>query len=129
MATTQTLHKPWSRSSHGVLAGVCKGIAERFQLDVTLVRLGYAFAVLFFGVGIGVYILCALSLPSEANLDHAYDSRIFGVASRFARRFDLDVGLTRLVFLFLLFVSGGCMLLAYLILYFVLPTDSELKTS
>lgn len=117
----------WCRSRDGVIAGVCKGLAERFDLDVLFVRLAWLLAILLAGAGLGLYLLLAISLPREDRLDQAYDSRVFGVAARFARRFALDVGLTRAAFVFLLFATGGTMLLAYIIMYFILPTEAELR--
>ncbi len=117
----------WCRSRSGVIAGVCKGLAERIDIDVIFVRLVWALAVLLAGAGLGLYLLLAVSLPREDRLDQAYNSRVFGVAARFARRFELDVGLTRAAFVFLLFATGGTMLLAYLIMYFILPSEAELR--
>ncbi len=113
----------WARSANGIIAGVCNGLAQRFRVNVTLVRIAWTLSVLLAGIGIGVYLILALSLPRDDRLDQAYESRILGVASRFARRFDLDVGLTRAGFLFLLFGTGGLMVLAYVIMYFVLSHD------
>ena len=45
--------------------GVCGGIAEYFDIDSTIVRLGLTLSVLFFGVGIIGYLVAALVLPSE----------------------------------------------------------------
>lgn len=45
--------------------GVCGGIAEFFGIDSTLVRLGYAFLVICAGIGIILYILCALIIPKK----------------------------------------------------------------
>lgn len=119
--------RPWTRSSTGILAGVCKGLAQRFDLDVLIVRLGLVLAVLFFGTGGLAYIIAALSLPREDKLENAYESRILGVCARFATRFDLDVGLTRMGFLTLLLFSCGTMIAVYLILYFILPSREECK--
>ncbi len=119
--TTQTHSQPWVRNKDGILAGVCAAIARRFQLDVMLVRLALIFSALFFGVGIGLYIFCAIGLPREDRLNKAYEPRLFGVCSRFARRFDLDLGFTRTAAVLLLFCTGGTVFLIYLVLYFVLP--------
>ena len=49
------------RSRHDkMLAGVCAGIAEYFDIDPTLVRLGFAIFVFAYGSGILAYILCEL---------------------------------------------------------------------
>lgn len=50
-----------------MLFGVCAGIAEYFDVDPTLVRLGAAVLV-FTSVGIPAYIIAAIVMP-EAPLD------------------------------------------------------------
>lgn len=54
-------------TSNAQLAGVCGGLAEYFNLDPTLVRVGYV-VFTFFGVGspILLYILLAFIMPEEA---------------------------------------------------------------
>jgi len=37
---------------HRVLGGVCSGLAEYFDMDVTVVRLLFAFTVIIMGVGV-----------------------------------------------------------------------------
>lgn len=117
--------RAWTRSSSGILAGVCKGLAERFDVDVLLIRFALIVSVLVFGTGVLAYIILALSLPREDRFATAYDSRIMGVCSRFAKRFDLDVGLVRAGFLTLLFCTGGTIFLVYVIMWFILPTKEE----
>ncbi len=53
-------------TSDALLAGVCGGIANYFQLDPTLVRVGYVILSLM-GVGTPVllYILLAIIIPAE----------------------------------------------------------------
>ncbi len=50
-----------------MLAGVCGGIAEYFQIDVTLVRLGWVFLSIFSAgfPGIVAYIVCVFVIPME----------------------------------------------------------------
>ncbi|MBR4933612.1 MAG: PspC domain-containing protein [Clostridia bacterium] len=43
--------------------GVCAGIAEYFDIDPTLIRLVWAFAVLCVGTGIWAYIIAAIVMP------------------------------------------------------------------
>ena len=119
----------WTRSSSGVVAGVCKGLAQRFDIDVMIVRLALVFSVLFFGFGLYAYIILAVSFPREDKLASAYEKRISGVCVRFAKRFDIDVGLTRAGFLTMFFLSMGGVILAYILLYFVLPKAEEFKTT
>jgi len=45
------------------VAGVCGGIAEFFDVDVTVIRILWVLAILFGGTGILAYIVCALLMP------------------------------------------------------------------
>lgn len=45
------------------IAGVCGGIAEYFDIDPTLVRLGWIIFSCAFGCGILAYIICILVIP------------------------------------------------------------------
>lgn len=48
-----------------VLFGVCGGIAERLDVDPSIVRIVFALLVLSAGVGLGLYIIMALVVPEE----------------------------------------------------------------
>ncbi len=50
------------------LAGVCGGLAEYFEVDVTLVRLVFVVAVFFAGVSPLLYVLLWLVIPEEPLL-------------------------------------------------------------
>jgi phage shock protein C len=45
------------------LAGVCAGIAAYFDIDPTVVRIGWVLFCLLGGSGVLAYILCALLMP------------------------------------------------------------------
>ena len=47
------------------IAGVCGGIAEYFNLDPTLVRLGWALVALCGGTGLVAYIVAAIIMPEK----------------------------------------------------------------
>lgn len=47
------------------LAGVCGGIAEYFDIDATLVRLGWVLLTLFVGCGIFAYIIALIIMPKK----------------------------------------------------------------
>lgn len=49
------------------ICGVCGGLAEYFNIDATLVRLGAAALVLFAGGGLIAYIIAALIIPQNPN--------------------------------------------------------------
>ncbi len=46
------------------LCGVCGGIAEYFNIDSTIVRLVWAIASIWLGIGILIYIIAALVMPT-----------------------------------------------------------------
>lgn len=48
-----------------VIAGVCGGIAEYFNIDPTLVRLLWVFFVLAAGSGILAYIIAWIIIPEK----------------------------------------------------------------
>ena len=52
------------KSNNKMLAGVCAGIAEYFNIDPTLVRLGWVLFCALGGSGILAYIICAIVIPS-----------------------------------------------------------------
>ena len=47
------------------LDGVCAGLAEYFEIDPTIVRLVWALAVIFAGVGLIAYIVAAIVMPRK----------------------------------------------------------------
>jgi phage shock protein C len=53
-----------------MLLGVCGGIAERFELDPTLVRLAFVL-LLFTGPGLLVYLIAAIVIPRKPALPAA----------------------------------------------------------
>ena len=50
------------------LAGVCGGIAEYFNVDPTLVRIGWVIASFAFGCGLLAYIICAIIMPNKSEV-------------------------------------------------------------
>jgi len=50
---------------HKVLGGVCSGLAEYFEMDVTVVRLLFAFTFFIMGVGFIPYIILWIVLPKK----------------------------------------------------------------
>lgn len=63
--------KKLTKSNNKSLCGVCGGIAEYFELDPTLVRVGYI-ALSFFSAsfpGLLLYVILALVMPGpDSNL-------------------------------------------------------------
>ena len=55
--------KLYKSSTDKKLAGVCGGIAEYFNIDSTLVRLGWVLFSLLGGSGLLAYIIAAIIIP------------------------------------------------------------------
>ena len=59
--------KLYRNTENKMLAGVCSGIADYFNIDPTLVRLGWVLFSLLGGSGILAYIICALIVPNDPD--------------------------------------------------------------
>ena len=65
------MNKRLMRSNDRVLAGVCGGLAEYFEFDPTLVRIGYAFLTLFTAFsGLIFYLVLWLVMPERNLIEH-----------------------------------------------------------
>jgi phage shock protein C len=64
-------------SSEKRLSGVCGGLADFFDVDVTLVRLLFVIFTLMGGPGLIIYIVLALVLPEDKakNDDYGYGEK------------------------------------------------------
>ncbi len=51
------------------IAGVCGGLAEYLGIDSTIIRIIWALIALSAGVGILLYIVCALVIPEKPDND------------------------------------------------------------
>jgi phage shock protein C len=63
-ASRRTLHRP---TRDRMIAGVAAGIAEYFDIDVTVVRIAIAVLTVFGGAGIALYIAGWLLMPNEGT--------------------------------------------------------------
>jgi phage shock protein C len=59
---------------HKVLGGVCSGLADYFDMDVTVVRLLFAFTFFIMGVGLGTYIILWIVLPKRGFPYNRYNN-------------------------------------------------------
>lgn len=50
------------------IAGVCGGLADYLNIDVTLIRLAWALFCLAGGSGILIYIVAAIVMPNESDV-------------------------------------------------------------
>ena len=57
--------KLYKSETNKMLAGVCGGLAEYFNIDPTLVRLGWVVFCALGGSGLLAYIIMAIIMPSR----------------------------------------------------------------
>ena len=57
--------KLYRNTENKMLAGVCSGIADYFDIDPTLVRLGWVLFSLLGGSGLPAYIIAAIIIPER----------------------------------------------------------------
>jgi phage shock protein PspC (stress-responsive transcriptional regulator) len=60
----------WTRSERGkMIAGVCAGLAEQFDISVTVVRLAFVLGTLIGGgIGILVYVILWIVMPEADDV-------------------------------------------------------------
>jgi len=63
--------KKLTRSTNKVLAGVCGGIAEYFEVDPTLIRIAYAALTIFSAgfPGVLLYLIMLLLMPEGKDYE------------------------------------------------------------
>ena len=59
--------KLYRSKSNRVIAGVCGGVAEYLNIDVTVVRELWAITSVFAAAGIIAYIICAFLIPENPD--------------------------------------------------------------
>lgn len=60
--------KLYRSESDRMIAGVCGGIAEVYDIDPALVRIITALLVLSGGTGLLIYVIAALVIPTESEV-------------------------------------------------------------
>ena len=59
--------KLYKSDENKMIDGVCGGIAEYFDLDPTVVRLGWVLFTALGGSGLLAYLICALVIPRKPS--------------------------------------------------------------
>ena len=62
------MEKRLYKSNNKMIDGVCAGIAEYFNLDPTLVRLGFVAFSCLRGSGLLIYIIAAIIMPRNPEV-------------------------------------------------------------
>ena len=125
--------------AEGKVAGVCAGLAEYFDMDVTLVRLAWIALSIVPGLllgGVLAYAVAWLLVP-EAQVARTYagkrltrsmaDKTIAGVCGGLAEYLGVDATVVRAVWVVLSIYPGAIIggVIAYLIAWLVIPADSS----
>jgi phage shock protein C len=131
------------KPASGRIGGVCAGIADYLDTDVTLVRLLWVILSIvpggFIGGLIG-YLAAWIIMPESPEPVVApagvkrltrseTDKQIAGVCGGLADYFKVDPTLVRVVWAVLTIVPGAIVLgiLAYLVAWFIMPTDQATR--
>ncbi len=61
--------KLYKDSQNKTICGVCAGLSEYLNLDVSIVRILWTILCLAYGSGIVLYFVCAIILPDKKDLD------------------------------------------------------------
>ncbi len=127
----------YRRSASGRLGGVCAGLAEYLDSDVTLIRLlAIVLAVVpggFIG-GIVAYLAAWVLMPDEPGpapvrsrrlMRAAADRRLGGVCGGLADYLNLDATVVRVAWAVLTVIPGAILfgLLAYVIAWIIIPLE------
>ncbi|MGP1455935.1 MAG: PspC domain-containing protein [Treponema sp.] len=66
--------KLYRSTSDKKLFGVCGGLAAYFEVDVTIIRVLWLIATLFWGSGLLCYVICAIAMPvkKEEPVEYEY---------------------------------------------------------
>ena len=60
------MKKLYRSETNKTVCGVCGGIAEYFNIDPTVVRVGWVLISLLGGSGLLAYIICAIIIPTQS---------------------------------------------------------------
>ncbi|MBP9855271.1 MAG: PspC domain-containing protein [Candidatus Omnitrophica bacterium] len=114
------------------IAGVCAGLGEYFLVDPVFFRLIFLIIIFGFGIGLLVYLILWVATPLNnfvelsRQIKRLYlsdkDKKIGGVCGGLGEYSDIDPVIFRILFLIGIFI-GGIGLLAYLIMYLIMPKN------
>ncbi|MDY3126502.1 MAG: PspC domain-containing protein [Corynebacterium sp.] len=118
MWATRPTRIPESQGGKGPFAGVCEGIAVRFQIDPTLVRVAFVVSALTFGGGLITYLLLWLIMPRFSKptspLDDVFSPHKLkkfaveqGLSNPTELKSESSTGIVLMIFLFMSLTSGG----------------------
>ena len=51
------------------ICGVCGGVAEYFDIDPVIIRVIWGIIACFWGIGILLYLVCAIAFPKKSEVE------------------------------------------------------------
>ena len=129
-------HRLTRSRSEGKIAGICAGIANYFEVDVTLIRAAWLVFSIVPGCVIGgvlAYLLAWLVIPEDTGVPHvasgnrlmrsATDRKIAGVCGGLAEYFGVDSTPIRLLWIILSILIGAVVggVIAYIVAWLIIP--------
>ena len=121
------------------IAGICAGLGEYFDLDPVFFRLFFLVSLLFGGIGAIAYLLLWILVPEKAvapgeprparrlHLSNS-DRKLAGVCGGLGEWLEIDPVLFRVAFV-LLALACGLGILAYIVLWLLIPRASNLPAT
>lgn len=92
---TPPLRGLYRSETNKIIAGVCGGLGEYFNIDPTIIRIIFILITIFAGSGILIYIILWLVIPSEStqhNLSQNNVSENLKDMKKTAEKFAHDIG-------------------------------------
>jgi diaminohydroxyphosphoribosylaminopyrimidine deaminase/5-amino-6-(5-phosphoribosylamino)uracil reductase len=112
------------RSQNGWIFGICEGLGESFDLPPLLIRFFWVLSFFLYGLGLGIYLALAVSLPRKDKIEKAFEKQFLGVCVLLSNKMSLEIGVIRFLTVLLALTTGGFAILAYIILYFSLEKNN-----
>lgn len=124
------------RPAEGKFGGVCAGLAEYFDTDVTLVRTAWIVLSIWPGaivLGLIAYLAAWILTPTTEDVAPSVtrprlmrsqtDKRIAGVCGGLAAYFDIDPTIVRVSWVILSIIAGAVVfgVVAYVVAWFIIP--------
>ncbi len=111
------------RSANGVYRGVFAGAAREFNVSANFLRALWLLSIFGFGVGLFFYLVLGYTLPREDKLEEYEKPKALGGCVKVAKKTNLDLGLVRVITVFLFFASFGSSLVAYVLVALLIKED------
>ncbi len=111
------------RSANGVYRGVFAGAAREINVSANFLRALWLLSIFGFGVGLFFYLVLGYTLPREDKLEEYEKPKALGGCVKVAKKTNLDLGLVRVITVFLFFASFGSSLVAYVLVALLIKED------